>query len=199
MFTREVHFPDDGSNRSNSAVFLSADRNRPPIAYTQVTSETAARCSRGIGMSPASFQEFPSNTSVCGTIFLSFCPPTTTSFSPTTAAAPPARAWPRGGKSTQLPPRNAYTLFDACAMLSVAPPITTTSPRYVAAVAWCNGIGKGGCVCHVPVCGSKLCTVCSVVPCCRPPATQILPSSTVEAIINRAVGASGKDRHCETG
>ena len=96
-------------------------------------------------MSAASFQELPSNTSVCGTIFLSFCPPTTTSLSPTTAAAGRRPERGRGLVSrTQLPPRNANTLFDACAMLSVAPPITTTSPRYVAAVAWCSGIGNGG-------------------------------------------------------
>jgi hypothetical protein len=32
-----------------------------------------------------------------------------------------------------------------------------------------------------------------------PPAIQILPSSTVHAIISRAVGASGKERHSDTG
>ena len=80
-------------------------------------------------MSAACVHDVPSNTSVWGTICLSSCPPTTTSLSPTTAAAGAARACCRLASSTHLPSRSANTLSEAWVMVSVAPPITTTSPR----------------------------------------------------------------------
>ena len=107
--------PDSGSNRSKAAKFSSAV-NAP--ATHRVHVDAVRQCGqmftrgRQVG---ARVQDSPSNTSVCGTSCLSFCPPTTMSLSSTTAAAGAARAYWRLGSSSHFPLRNAKTLFDASA------------------------------------------------------------------------------------
>ena len=73
---------------------------------------------RGSRLSAAGVQDFPPNTSVCGTSRMSLCPPTITSLSPTTAAPPrPGHAGER--KFFHFPSRKPNALFDASAMMSV--------------------------------------------------------------------------------
>jgi hypothetical protein len=83
-------------------------------------------------MSAASFQLWPSNTSVGPISFPLACPPATTILSPTTAAAPAARGRLSLGSSTHAPFRNANTRSDGCAVrlapVGTQPPMMTGSP-----------------------------------------------------------------------
>src|SRR3954462_14729952 len=110
MSGRFSQLPDTGSNRWKAGEFSSADRLRPPTVYTYTPSDTAARCSRGVGRPEACVQDCPSKISVGATSFLSSCPPTTTSLSPTTAAAAAARACESGGRPFPFPPQKGDNL-----------------------------------------------------------------------------------------